>query len=182
MGKRKRKSKALQEYQTRNLSGSHSSVEIIEAGLVINPKWPWLGGSPDGIVTENGIPIGCIEIKCPYSKRTQTIKEAVTSDKKFYSTMNEGKEVKHKTNHQYYFQIRGLLNILELPWLDFVVYTTKDMFTERIFCDTETWTTKMMPTLSSFYLNFISPEIIIKQLIKSDKPFREEGLLPLGGA
>ena len=43
-------------------------VEINKIGLVVSPKWLFLGCSPDCVVLENGVPIGCIEIKWPYSK------------------------------------------------------------------------------------------------------------------
>ena len=49
--------------------GKKENVEIKNIGLVVSPRWPLLGCSPDGIVLENGVPIGCIEIKWPYSKR-----------------------------------------------------------------------------------------------------------------
>ena len=36
---------------------------VTKCGLFINPKWPWLGCSPDGIVSKQKV----IEIKCPLS-------------------------------------------------------------------------------------------------------------------
>ena len=39
---------------------------IIDSGLIINPKYPWLGCSPDGIaVSKEGTVIRCIEVKRP---------------------------------------------------------------------------------------------------------------------
>ena len=35
-------------------------IRVVNSGLVVNAKWPWPGCSPDGIVVENGSPIGCI--------------------------------------------------------------------------------------------------------------------------
>ena len=32
------------------------------AGLVISPKWPFLGCSPDGIVLENGVPLAALRL------------------------------------------------------------------------------------------------------------------------
>ena len=56
---------------------------IESCGLVVNPKYPWLGCSPDGIVVENGSPAGCIEVKCPYSKRDCLVREAAMTDTAF---------------------------------------------------------------------------------------------------
>ena len=49
--------------------GKKEIVGIKNIGLVVSPRWPLLGCSSDGIVLENGVPISCIEIKWPYSKR-----------------------------------------------------------------------------------------------------------------
>ena len=45
------------------------NLEVDQCGLVINPAIPWLGCSPDGIVAKENVPVGCIEVKCPYSQR-----------------------------------------------------------------------------------------------------------------
>ena len=39
-----------------------------ECGLIINPKYPWLGASPDGIITKGGESY-LIEVKCPSTRR-----------------------------------------------------------------------------------------------------------------
>ena len=33
---------------------------------------------------ENDIPVGCLEIKCPYSKRDMKLEEASSNDKNFF--------------------------------------------------------------------------------------------------
>ena len=46
-------------------------VEICYAyGLVINPKWPWLGCSPDALILDakEKYVYGAEEMKCPASK------------------------------------------------------------------------------------------------------------------
>ena len=50
---------AIQQY-----SGTNMHI-VKKCGFVINPTWPWLGCSPDGIIFENDIPVGSLEIKCP---------------------------------------------------------------------------------------------------------------------
>ena len=42
---------------------------IKKCGFTINPEWQWLGCSADGIVFTNDMAVGCIEVKCPYSKK-----------------------------------------------------------------------------------------------------------------
>jgi len=42
-----------------------NNVKIHEIGLLIHPKYNWLGASPDGVMDNNKL----IEIKCPFSKK-----------------------------------------------------------------------------------------------------------------
>ena len=72
-----------------------------EIGIVRHPRYPWLGGSPDGI-TEDGL---LIEIKCPLTRKI------------------EPKVPKH-----YMPQIQLLLEITDLDECDFIQYRPPDEF------------------------------------------------------
>ena len=80
---------AIQKYIIEN------EVNVEKCGFIVNPKWPWLGCSPDGIVS----PFKAIEVKCPFSHKSSTIEEACT-DKTFYMQLCNGKP-KLKVNHVY---------------------------------------------------------------------------------
>jgi len=58
---------------------SHN-LQILENGLFINPQWPFIGASLDGIVTCNCCTRGVLEIKCPYCHREESIKSATNSE------------------------------------------------------------------------------------------------------
>ena len=131
-----------------------NKATVANCGLVVSPKWPWLGCSPDGIVMNEGVPVGCVEVKCPYSIKEMSIHEAAMSVKDFYIKQTEA-GLKLKVKHAYFYQCQGVLNILNLPWIDFVVYTTVDIYIERIYKDVTLWENKMLPELTSFYFSFI---------------------------
>ena len=128
-------SEALKQY----VSHKQHSVSVSSCGFVVDQTSPWLGASPDFLIHDSteSTTIGLGEIKCPYSKRNETIDEAC-EDKTFFLANVDGK-VLLKTNHKYYFQVQGTLGILQLKWSDFVVYTKKDLHVERIFFDNELW-------------------------------------------
>ena len=69
--------------------GKKENVEIKNIGLVVSPRWPFLGCSPDGIVLENGVPIGCIEIKWSYSKKDMMLADATKGDKTFFLRLTD---------------------------------------------------------------------------------------------
>ena len=58
---------------------SHENFTVSDSGLHINPKWPFMGASPDGLVDCNCCSKGICEIKCPYSLRYATMTDALGS-------------------------------------------------------------------------------------------------------
>ena len=63
---------------------------VYDAGLSVYPSFPFIGATPDGKVydpSENP-PYGLLEIKCPFSKRKDTLVQA-SGDGTFYL---EGRE------------------------------------------------------------------------------------------
>ena len=118
--------KAILKYEEDMLKGDGV---VRSCGLVVSPKWPWLACSPDGVVVKGGVPVGCVEIKCPYASKDLNISEAVHSSTRFFLKQTEnGWKLKEK--HAYYYQCQGVVNILNLEWIDFVVYTNVDMHVE----------------------------------------------------
>ena len=57
-------------------------------GFVVSPKWPWLGCSPDGIITKDDIVVGYLEVKCPYASNDLDICEASQNNKQFFLNKN----------------------------------------------------------------------------------------------
>ena len=51
----------------------------------------------------------------------------------------------------YYNQIQGCMAMLHLNWCDFVVFTNKDLYVERIRFKSTLWNRQMSPELNSFY-------------------------------
>ena len=49
---------AISEYEKHEDFGEK---KIEDCGFVVFPSCPWLGCSPDGVVVENKVPVGCIE-------------------------------------------------------------------------------------------------------------------------
>ena len=79
----------------RDLYDAQTGRKTHEIGLVQHPKYPFLGGSADG-VTEDGI---LVEIKCPLTRK-----------------------IENKVPKHYMPQIQLLLEILDLDVCDFVQY------------------------------------------------------------
>jgi len=125
--------------------------EVLETGFWTRSDYPWLGGSPDGIVVDKTLgQKGLLEIKCPYSARTMTIKEYISEKKSKAYLRYVGGQIVLDKGHNYYYQMQGCMFILNLPWCDFVVRTEKDMFIERIPRNPD-FISNMVSRLAEFY-------------------------------
>lgn len=51
----------------------HINMYINDSGLIINPVYPHLGASPDGIISCDCCGSGCVEVKCPYCQRSDKL-------------------------------------------------------------------------------------------------------------
>lgn len=121
-------------------------IGVIEKGLVINPERPWMGNSPDGIVTltyaSGRQEVGLLEIKCPFKQ-------------KFYTP--------DPVPSYYFAQIQGTMGNLGLPWCKFVVWTPSGIQVTHVPFDEEFWNTKLLPGLTTFYFNFYLPRALDKE-------------------
>ena len=45
----------------------HIDFEITKSGLIIDPIYPFMGASPDGLVSCTCCGHGVLEVKCPFS-------------------------------------------------------------------------------------------------------------------
>ena len=150
-GKDNEQNALLKYYESCN-----NQVEICECvGFVVNPKWSWLGASPDALAftSQESSPYGAVEIKCPSSKINTTIAEAC-QDKNFYLTCVNG-QILLKKRHPYYYQLQGIMAICNLQWIDFVVYTVTDIHIERVYFDFQNWRDTMLPKLTRFFFDYL---------------------------
>ena len=98
-------------------------LQILDCGVVISPKMPWLCSSPDRKVIDRDFKFGLVEIKCPCTLRNLRPEDAC-KDTSFYSEMVEAKP-RLKREHDYYYQTQGQRGICGLAWCDFVVFFQK---------------------------------------------------------
>lgn len=102
-------------------------------GFVINPTAPNLGTSPDRKVYDlTSVPqYGLLEIKCPD-------KDSFVECKYLVKNKTNG-TYKLKTNHSYFYQIMGQMELTGITWCDFFVNCRQDHHKERIYYDNEKW-------------------------------------------
>ena len=135
----------------------HQGLTVEEAGLFVHPDMPFIGASPDGIITCECCGKGALEVKCPFCAKDGL---PDCEDKNFCVELKEDKWVL-KQNHQYYYQVQTQLYVCRLTYADFVVWTENGMAYERISFDDKFFEV-LLDTLKRFFIYGVLPEIIGK--------------------
>jgi hypothetical protein len=128
-------------------------LEINSCGLVF-------GCNPDRIVVNplSHPHVGVVEIKCPYTARAITPRQAAMSYSEFCCEIINGK-LRLKREHNYYYQVQGQMAIAGVEWCDFVLFTFKGMFIERIRYDESFWTTTCNRLTDLYLHHFVETKI-----------------------
>ena len=129
--------------------------------IYIDPKWPYLGASPDGIVDCKYCGMGVCEIKCPYVYKNSTIAETA-GQKNVCLKKDEFGKINLDKSNTYYYQVQAEIFIYGLAYCDFVVWT-RDLFVQRILPEQEIWENALSAS-SEVFSKCILPEIVRKVL------------------
>ena len=135
----------------------HDEFTFKRAGLFINPAYPHLGASPDGLVSCKCCGDGLVEIKCPYTHRLQDPNQYI--DNKFYLQPNSDGKMQLSHEHDYYLQMQGQMSIANRNYCDFVCWTPAGMHIERIRVDRDVFDRiKLSP--ESFFKDVLLPHLL----------------------
>ena len=111
--------KAIQKYE------SVTTAKVYPSGLWVNPKFPFLGCSPDGLVGNDiVVEVKALKILKQYSVETVTsptspVAKSVLSTQCF--KVEDGKCVL-KHSHAYYYQCQQILLVTGRKYCDFILY------------------------------------------------------------
>ena len=155
--------KSAKEYYVKHLQGQHGNVTLAKSGLVINPKWPYLGASPDGVVTCSCCGKGVLKIKCPYCHRSEDIDALAADPKSCLVKSADGSYCLDKT-HPYFYQVQAQIFICNAKHCDFCMctfpsQTTASLHVERIFPDQGFWD-HCVQASARFFRTCLLPELL----------------------
>ncbi len=121
-------------------SFKHKDLSVSECGLIVSPLEPYLGASPDGIVTCSCCPEKrVLEIKCPYEARDCYPVDIPKKYPKYHLCYDENGNLKLKETSAWYSQINFQLGILGLQKCHLAIHTQLDTTVIEINFDLERW-------------------------------------------
>lgn len=84
-------------------------------------------------------------------------------DRDYFLKKNANGKVALSVNHKYYHQVQGQMGILKLSYCDFVSWTTKGLFLERVMC-ANSYINDHAPHFKKFFCDYLLPEILTRNL------------------
>lgn len=111
-----------------------TGLVVAESGFVVHYEFDFIGGSPDGLVGNDGL----VEIKCPHDEQVHI------------GTILEGMPTEHIP------QVQGNLMVTGRAWLDFISYDPRQsepyrLYIQRIERDDEYIDQTLLPGLLRFW-------------------------------
>ena len=146
---------ALKEYE-KFMFNRKTPVAVLKSGFVVSEAFPVLGASPDAKVIDFGCSIcfGLAEVKCPHTKFHVNPLEAC-SDPNFFMEKISDTQCRLKRDHAYYGQVQGQMGVTGAKWCDFIVYTSKGIYIERIAFDPVYWGNLKNELLRYYFEHFL---------------------------
>ena len=155
---REKEATAIEQY-CREMMKTHEDFKVSSCGLIIDPKYPYLGASPDGLGSCSCCGDRLLEIKCPYKHRNLKPEDIV--DSKFFLQYNDQNELQLSRDHEYYTQVQGQLYLSHHSRCDFVCWTTAGFYIETVHVD-DLFKAKLMPKLEYFFKKYVVPELVCR--------------------
>ncbi len=120
-------------------------ITVQECGLYVNPNFPYLGASPDGIIGDDTV----VEIKCPYAGREEKIQPGTFFP---YVKLCNGEIILSETSN-YFYQIQGEMLLSGRKKCKFVIFTFVDIKIINVDLNEDFCNSILIPKLSLFYEN-----------------------------
>lgn len=149
---------ARQQY-INNEKMRHSKFSVKQCGLFVDNTLPYIGASPDGVVTCKCCGTGLLEIKCTYKYRNNTPIEISSENNYHLHFDNDAKGIRLKKESAWYTQIQGQLGICQLPWCDFVFHTLKEIHIERIIFN-DSYFDVIKSKCKAFFTKYVECELL----------------------
>lgn len=136
-------------------------VEVLQCGLIIHEKMPWICCSPDGIVLKNGKLDRILEIKCPISFKEKPFIDSVDGKVKLkYLKYNLLGQLILKPSSIYYTQCQILMMCTGLQKCDLFIYNNIKPIILSIERN-DTFLNNISKKIEIFYFNYYLPNLVI---------------------
>lgn len=137
----------------------HVSGKMCESGVVVPKGHPYLGASPDNVLSCKCCGKVTVEYKCPYLLKTK--KMSVQEGHKFLDFLvNKEGKLQINQKHKYYTQVIGQMALLGCKKAYFVVWSEiGPLFVDTVHFNREYWE-RVLRNLVLFYKLHFTPALL----------------------
>ena len=128
--------------------GEVLGLTIVEGKKVVPPAQSWLVCIPDGLVEEED---SIVEVKCPYKCQDRSFQALAETDQSFCLKAGEEGGLELDEAHDYYYQVQGMLNMMDRQTCYFAVWSPTQFHYQVINQDKQFWENVIFPKLLEFY-------------------------------
>ena len=132
-------------------------------GLIVKMDEPWIAATPDSLANDPVCGVGVVEVKCPITCRNQTLQEAAKAASFCLAVNAEDSSLVLKKTHQYFYQVQHQMYVCNVQWADFVVWTPKQVFIQRVARDTQFFAS-VHAKLKAFYFEHLLPAVYAEHM------------------
>jgi len=136
----------------------HDDFKTSQSGLFLSSQFPFLGATPDSLVSCECCGDGCVEVKCPYC----ATKEDFSEPRKVFCLEKYNDTLRLKRTHPYFYQIQAQMFVCGKEYCDFVVWTPDNIHIERVQPDQLFWN-EARRKAETFFKSAILPELVCKR-------------------
>ena len=147
-------------------SKKHKFFKLANSGLVVRHDYPFLGASPDGVVSCQCCGDGVIEVKCPFNCRDLSFKDAVVQQPRLCLGQSDDSTYFLKKDHAYYYQVQAQIFLCKVAYCDFVMYSENDLVVLRVLPDPE-FIKSAVEDVTMFFKLAVLPELVGKFFSKT---------------
>ena len=150
------------------------NVKVRRCGLWVNPKFPFLGCSPDGLVDDDTVvEIKALKLLKEYSVEQITSATSVVPKhvlKRQCFVVKDGKCVLQRS-HSYYYQCQHILLVTERKSCVFILYAESGPDSVEKITRDEALITKILEYIQALWMRVIAPEIFEMRAPRDLLPF-----------
>ena len=155
---------ARQAYHEK-LKMKHKNFIVIQCGLILDPEFPFMGATPDGLVNCKCCGSGVLEIKCPFSCKDKGFAKVASENPSFFLVDDDG-HLQLKEDHAYYYQVQLQMKLCHVQYCDFVAWREDDdIFQQRIYPDSN-FIDNVIQSVLPFVKFAVLPELVVKWFTK----------------
>ncbi|XP_076095702.1 uncharacterized protein LOC143066777 [Mytilus galloprovincialis] len=130
----KRNEPVARQFYNEMYRTKHKNVQIDNCGLYVCTEFPFMGATPDGVVSCSCCGKGLLEIKCSFMHQNENPLDACL-DSHYHVYKDENNCLRLKESSSWHTQIQGQMGICKRQWCDFVFFTKKGIAVDRIIFD-----------------------------------------------